>query len=378
MSEIKGKKEYLIQLLGERSKVEKDKLLGNRVYSTDTTVALYQQKLNRIMNPNPPLEIDGQKGDKTVAVLYEFQKKYGLPVNGLFDSDTVRAINMYDPFSSLKVDAKCSLSSNDNELLDFFCSWNKNIQPILEAPLFIIGQGIVVYIEKFKGVAIHINWDKIIQDLLFPACSKKGKWIHVNKNSVYRKNFRAYRFGKIEQRIIKLKDFVNNKFLPVIGVAGLLFETIEFSGKVSKGEVKFLDGAKLSVNYVSTFIELMLLKMQVNLEGIAIKEAVVKAGKAFQPKFAVKIVGSGLLTGGLVIAFQCAGAFMLGVEFGKWIEEKTHIGETAVNYYWDLFFGEMFEQFCEWKANRIVCIKYPKEWSEEQIQEFKSGLKLRY
>lgn len=132
-----NEKDYIIQLLGEQEQVKKAKLLGSRIYDTEVSVAIYQQKLNRILELNPPLEIDGQKGKITVDALYTFQKKYGLPINGQFDITTIEALNKNDPCNDWKVNSEIEikirnqLADSVNNLCYFLSSlYNKKDSPL--------------------------------------------------------------------------------------------------------------------------------------------------------------------------------------------------------------------------------------------------------
>lgn len=133
-NESKG---YINQLLGEQEQVRRNKLLGGRIYDTDVSIAVYQQKLNRILELNPPLEVDGQKGDVTVGALYTFQKKYGLPVNGQFDAITIDALRKIDPGKNWKVnseietDVRNQLTEGVNNLCIYLSSlYSKKDSPI--------------------------------------------------------------------------------------------------------------------------------------------------------------------------------------------------------------------------------------------------------
>ena len=117
MSILRSTDEYLIQLREEQLQVKREKLLGNRVYSTDVSVAVYQQKLNRIIHPVPPLVIDGQKGEKTVDAIYKLQKKYNLTINGEFDQQTIDALMKHDPLRELKVHTDCNTKLDIWELI---------------------------------------------------------------------------------------------------------------------------------------------------------------------------------------------------------------------------------------------------------------------
>ena len=51
-----------------------------------------QEMLNKVIGPKPPLDVDGVFGEKTVAVLKEFQKKAGLKESGEVDAETAPVI----------------------------------------------------------------------------------------------------------------------------------------------------------------------------------------------------------------------------------------------------------------------------------------------
>ena len=119
--------------------------------------------------------------------------------------------------------------------------------------------------------------------------------------------------------------------------------------------------------------------------SLPIKQVATQYGKAMAKwKFAVKlsgkasagtIAGTTVAAGTTVVFIQCVGAFLTGWELGTWIEKKTHIGETAVDFYWELFIGDMVEKYYEWKTNRIVCVRYPDDWTDSQIRDFQAKFK---
>lgn len=83
------------------------RILTQGVTKADSNwVAFYQKKLNRLMNLNPPLVVDGIMGEKTVAAIREFQKQHGLIADGIIGVDTKRAFSVYDPLRTMKVNTE--------------------------------------------------------------------------------------------------------------------------------------------------------------------------------------------------------------------------------------------------------------------------------
>lgn len=271
---------------------------------------------------------------------------------------------------SSKFKIKEKIIASHDYLCDLFINdWNNEIAPPLEGILFFIGKRSIVFLEKHENLTLHVNLNKIINDLLLPEHSRKGKWFHINNKDKYRQQFTAFRISK---RISKFENVINNRIVPTVGIVGCLIETVDIFGRAVKGELKFIDLAKWgtdSLNLINDFVF-----KNVNTFKLTISQSVTQYGSAIAKwRFAAKLPVGVVVTGGVAVVFlQCVGALWTGIEFGKWLEKKTHWGEKSMNFLWELFLGDIIEKFIEWQVNRIVCIKYPDDWTEEQIKDFQS------
>lgn len=325
---------------------------------------------------------DGYFGVETEKVVKCFQKFLYITENGIVGDYTYshlkkilslnqnKSILFRDKVNeSSKFNIRKEIILSQNYLCDLFINlWNNEIAPTSEGILFFIGEGFVVFLEKHENLTLHINLRKIINDLLLPEYHRKGKWFHINNNSKYRQ-FKAFRISK---HISRYENVINNKIVPKFGIVGCLIETADILGKTVKGELKFVDLAKWGIDSLNLINDFAF--RNVNTFKLTLSQTVTQYGNAIAKwKFATKLPVGAVATGGVAVVFlQCAGAFLTGWEFGKWLEKKTHWGETSVNFIWELFLGDICEKFIEWQVNRIVCIKYPNDWTEEQIKEFQS------
>lgn len=279
------------------------------------------------------------------------------------------------PYTRSSSPMNSKLESKIENLTSFFNnvilkSWN-NISAPAQGSCFFLGNGFIVFSEQMNSkTTLHIDLNRIVKSLLLPERMRPGKWIHINDKSVFRQ-FRAFNVSKM----IASVNIPLSKIGLSIGIAGLIIESIDVLGKRHHNQLKFTDIAKLGVGIVCTSFEYML-RNAASTARLSIKQASIKLGQELlKYKFAVKIFGTASAAGTVVVFVQCTGAIMLGVSIGQYIESRTHIGETAVNFYWELFIGDLVEKACEWNADRVVCIKYPDDWSESQIQEFQNRFK---
>lgn len=249
--------------------------------------------------------------------------------------------------------------------------WNEVGTPI-QGILFFLGNGFIVLSERTSSsLYLHLDLKRIVDSLLFPEHTRPGKWIRVNHNN----RFRQFTAFNVSRTYCKISQPIQNLGAK-IGVAACVVETLDVVGKSLRKELKFTDIAKLGLDTISTGFDYML--RDVNTVRMPIQKASVNLGKRLLDyKFATKVLGKAATSAGaaaaagtVVVFVQCAGAFMLGVEIGNWLESRTHWGEKGVNWAWDLFIGDLVARACEWNANRVVCVKYPEDWTEQQIEEF--------
>lgn len=350
-------------------------LLGYKVVSTnkETSVWWIQQKLNRIY-PDQHIAEDNQLGNETLRLIRRFQKDQGLSPDGIVGPLTYNALMKSDPLMGAKV-AICKKESKKTPVDSIIQAWNA-VHTSHENFITYVDKGLEI-VKRFKIKYIHINWETIIADLLsnsnlkFKSTTGKGL-IHFNSNPVYHHGWKAYSFSKIGKYI------EGHKFR--VGCLNLGFDLIDAGNKIWKGQLQIVDVG----NYVKDRMET--LAAYLASQGVAIESAMYrkplpsvynelmsKSGKVFAKKAWMPVLarGAAAATGAVcVVGVEVIGAIQLGVLIGQAIEKETHIGETAVNFYWDLFLGAWIEKFFEWKASRVVMLSYPPEWTEEDIKRF--------
>lgn len=373
-------------------------------YNSD--VYAVQLKLNNIrvnVHGNWPfLKADGLFGPQTKAAVKSFQiYKNITPVSGEVGDTTLKYINEeYGRVPMLKANNPIITNIRNGtktypnvrsirdikrrelgkSICDALSIWNQKYNPT-NSIVWFLGQGFIVLSELMdKNLHIHIDFEQIKKDFNKPIGSRKGKWIRINDKDRYRQ-FRKFNVSKTVGNIGSTISNVSTH----LGAIGCVINTVDTVGKAMKGEFKLLDwdNAKLAFDSISTAMDYALkdvntVRMGVGKAVTAYGEAVVKwkfvakiTGGSAAKAGAVAIIGSGVV----VVGIQCVSALFTGIELGKFIENKWHIGETAVNFYWELFLGDIVEKFLEWRTNKIVCIKYPEDWTEEQIKEFHNKFK---
>ena len=325
------------------------------------------------------LETDGYYGYNTESSVRGFQKFLFISENGIMGDYTFIYLQK---FLSIAVPNNSILRNNTARQLPQTqkndektkCFWQilnegwNNVSPPINGIMFIIGQGFIIFYEQTNNLTLHVDWNQILKEVLLPEKYRHGKWFHINNNPKFRQ-FTAY---NISRKTLKLSGQLLN-VSKGMGVVGLAFETVNVIGKAFKGELRFFDMAEVGINSANTFFDIAL--TNVKTAKIPITKAIENYGKvAVKWKYVARITGTGVgsvaAAGAIVIFIQCAGALLTGIELGKWIEKRYHIGETAVNFYWDLFIGDIVQKACEWNSNRIVCVKYPDNWTEEDIRKF--------
>lgn len=345
----------------------------------------YYQKLhhrNAIKSSWVTIAEDGLFGNATENAVKCFQNFLFITENGILGEFTCKALQnllsiglkndsvLYGSAPKPVTKINKAVKTCTNLLDDLIDDWNK-ISPPLNGLTFFIVEGLIVFYERSNNLTLHVNVEQILRDLLLPpGSSKKGKWFRVNHKSVFRQ-FRAFNISK---SALKLSDASVFKKL---GIVSFAFETMDVTRKAFRGELRFCDLRGYGVSAANFGIDMTL--GSVNTVKMPIKQAVSNYGKAIVKwKFVAKVVGkkaavgatAAVASGVVVVGIQAAGAFMTGLEIGKWIEDRWHIGQTAVDFYWELFIGDLVEKYYEWKVNRVVCVKYPENWTDEDIRKF--------
>ena len=375
-------------------------LQRSNVYNKD--VEAVQNMLNTALLQNlyrgkwQKIKVDGYYGPETEKAVRAFQYSHNPRIDqtGIVGDTTYNALKQVGPFLSA-ASPQCYISAAPspimkaapsgtvtNPALEFVnaivMGWN-NMSTPLSQMLFVVGEGFIVFLEKNNNLTLHANLKQIAKEILLPQHTRHGQWFRINNKSFYRHGFQSFSISKSIAKVSNLIEIQSRN----LGVLGLVIETMDIGGKIFKGELKFMDGTKYAFDSISVGLDVAL--SNVKTISLPLKQVATNYGKTIAKwKFATKIAGkvsagtvagTTIAAGTTVVFIQCVGAFMTGWELGTWIEKKTHIGETAVDFYWELFVGDMVEKFYEWKTNRIVCVRYPEDWTESQIKEFQAKFK---
>ena len=328
------------------------------------------------------IDVDGKFGDNTECAVKGLQRFLFISENGimgdytysmmqkLLSAQTQNGSILYGETTRTKHTEKSNAAALFVEAL--FKGWNE-IAPLSQGLLFIMGNGCIIFADKTNNLTLHVNWTQIIKEYLLGSKHKNVLLFRVNHKSTFRQ-FKAYNISKAALNISSKLSGIMRGF----SLVGLAFDIMDVRGKIYKGEFRFCDLTKPVFNSVNVGLDIAL--ANVKTVGVPLSKTVSNYGKAVVKwKHAAKIVGTGTAsvtaTGLVVIGIQCVGAFMTGYELGKWIEKKTHIGEAAMDFCWELFLGDIIEKVAEWKVNRVMCVKYPNDWTESDIQKFNEKFK---
>ena len=324
---------------------------------------------------------DGKFGPNTERAVKGLQKFLFITENGILGNYTYallcKLLTVKTDYPSVMYgDGKPGKRPIDNrnvklqEIEKVFNYWNSEVMtPTSGISFFIVQSFIVIY--EHSNLTLHVNLNQIVKDLLLPEKSRSGKWFYLNNKNFYRHGYKGFRIWKMTS------DFFSNVGQN-LGLVGFAFETVDVAGNLFKGKAKVLDVTKWGVDGANTFFDFAF--ANVVTSRISIKQAITNIGNAVvKYRFAGRItsaVGGTATAGTCVVAIQCVGAFWTGWELGSWLENKFHVGEKAMNYLWDLFLGDLIGRFVEWQVNRVVVIKYPSDWTDEQIKEFQKKSRM--
>lgn len=334
----------------------------------------------------PALTEDGYFGQKTANALSCFQNRLGLvaPEYGVIGDTTYGALSNFK-VSDLKDSAGLlgsnaylekknqtpKLSNRLSQSSEILFKWTTN--KVKAGKTFItVVDGVGKVLERFTGPRfLHIDWNTIIAQILLNKGWDK-KVIHLNNKDKFRQ-FTAYGYSDLGKLIGKLSYKIN--------VVNLGFDLYSGANKAWNGQLQIVDVLKGGKDVVETIAaSLAAVGVDVSLKEMCsmstiqvLKKLNTQIGnipaKVWMPRIASK--GVAAIGGSVcVVAAQGLLALEIGCGIGNVIEKNTHIGETAVNFYWDLFLGAWMEKFFEWKVNRVVMLAYPLDWTEEDIKKF--------
>lgn len=367
----------------------------------------------------PLLKDDGYFGEQTAKAVDAFQKHEGLtaPEYGVVGDTTYRHLTDFGPsFKAAPTDRSGLLGGNcvlrsagpiiqsapmrTHNKLSFtpdFVQWGKNTSSLGDYIGLADLIGDVIAISTSRINTVHFNWTKFFTDFIYagsglksPTQSQTLIWVNSGKKPVLsRGNFTSYRFTLLKKGSAVIDNIKTTLHLDKVSrglsFVGLGFEYVDLGQKVFRGEAKFVDVkdvAKDTLIAGSNFwADAMVSGANVARE-LPLSKATTKIGShVMKTKFATVLAKVGLqgaaataASGVVVVGIQCAGAFLLGCEIGKFIEDKTKWGEKTVDWMWDKFLGDWIRQYQEWKYPKVVMIKYPPDWTDEDIKKFHAGM----
>lgn len=367
----------------------------------------------------PMLKDDGYFGEQTAKAVDAFQKHEGLtaPEYGVVGDTTYRHLTDFGPsFKAAPADRSGLLGGNcvlrsagpiikaapmsTKSKLAFtpdFVQWGNNATALGDYISLADLSGDVIAIWTSRIMTVHFNWTKFFTDFIYTGIGLKSPtrnqtlvWVNKGKKpTLSRGNFTSYRFTLLKKgsaMIDNVKTTLHfDKVSKGLSFASLGFEYLDLGQKAFKGEAKFVDVVNVAKDTMIAgaqfWADAMVAGANVARE-LPFDKAVTKIGShVMKTKFATVITKTGLqgaaataASGVIVVGIQCVGAFLLGCEIGKFIEDKTKWGEKTVDWMWDKFLGDWIKQYYEWKYSKIVMIKYPPDWTDEDIKKFHAGM----
>lgn len=324
------------------------------------------------------IDVDGKFGNDTENAVKCLQQFLYITENGIMGDTTRNYMKLL-----LKVDntvsgrgrplektkktsvATTATDAIANIFVDFFSFSRDEVMPTSSGITFTVGQGLVLFLEHNPNLHLHIDVNYITNALLHPEKLKSATWFRINNKSFFRhgEGWRTFSVSRTACKWSNTLDGLGTR----IGFVGVAIDTIDNIGKLSRGELRFMDVGKYSVNTLSTAVSFAFRNVQTR--AIPITRTIANYGSkvAAQWKWAVRIGGSAAAAGTAVVLIQCAGAFLTGWELGRWIDRRFHVGD----FIWEHFIGDIAERIIEWNVNRVEVIRFPEDWTEAQIQEFK-------
>lgn len=370
---------------------------------------------NYIPNGWSKINPDGYFGSITENAVKCFQEFLYITQNGIVGETTYSFLSQLSSINSCPIQV-LGVSTSKKVESDFkslylsadLTKWKDNVSAINN----FISIFDLTTIVGVSNTVIHISWDNLWKNIVGPMLTtgvtrigdltytytptyKTQKIIWINQGApVHRKgNFIAYKIGvlkKYSKVIDEVKSHLHVAEIgKTLGFIDLSFEWACFGQKALKGNLKFIELASLTAQ--TTFKSAVILaeplhdwligassvsrKVPVkntikNLGNIITKTKYAKIVSNLGSKAGVTAAGVGSASAIAVVGFQCIGAFLMGCEIGKFLESKTHIGEKTVNWLWGTFLGDWIKDFIEWKVNRVVCIQYPSDWTDKEIEDF--------
>lgn len=351
--------------------------------STNKEVSVWwiQQKLNRIY-PNQRIAEDNKLGNETLNLIRRFQKDNGLSPDGIVGPLTYNKLMEKDPLRNAKVNiiteksnlkSKIDVKSFGDSIIQRWGNAYTNSSMVTT----VVGYGVQALIDN--NIHVHVNWNRIIKGLLEPVIRIKGgpkEIIHINQKDIYKHGMKSYSFARIG------KYLSNYRFK--MGCLNIFGDLVIGTQKVWSGQLQIVDigqyisdgietvAAYLATQGVSISTKLYRQPITAVMRNVSAQVSGAIAKKVWIPTFArgAAVVGGTVC----VVGAEMISAFQIGCFIGDKIEERWHIGETAINYYWDLFLGSWFEKYYEWKVNRVVLLTYPPDWTEEDIKKFHESI----
>lgn len=373
------------------------------------------------------IKVDGFFGNKTEMAVKCFQEFLYITINGIVGNTTYSFLNTLSSYNSgtIKIlGSNVSLSKPQNSIKDDVLKWRENFY--LTASFYAFFD--LASVVAVSPTTIWISWENIWNHFISSVFSEipvaglengmviaqtprsiKGSpilWVNQgNRPATGRGNYTAIRIGVLKKYSNVIDSFkkaleplgkiidAGMNAMSAINVVCVAFESCTSVHKYVKGEIKFIDLigdlkgdlAEQGKNLADLADPLhdILIKGSSIAQKIPIQKATHNLGKTIaKTKFVSVISKAGGISAASVgasaavglVGLQCVGAFLTGCEIGKFLEEKTHLGEKTVNWLWGAFIGDLVQPFIDMKVNRVVCVQYPPGWSDEDIQKFHESL----
>ncbi len=371
---------------------------------------------NYIPNGWEKISEDGRFGNETEKAVRKFQEFLYITVNGIVGRTT------YDYLTLLSSASNCNIKMLGNtiypqkqqqslgkiSLSTDLTIWKTNVS-LSNAFISIFDLSTIVAVSD---TTIHISWNNLwnnivgnmlnseivrIGNLIYTYTpqykTKEIIWINQGGRVSRKGNFTAYKIGVLKKYSKGIDNIKSDLHISGIGKSlgfiNLIFEWACFGQKAFKGNLKIVEIASLagqtslqSATILAEPIHDWLIGESSISRKVPVKKAIENLGRTIVKTKYAKIVtnigskvgvtatGVGSASAIAVVGFQCVGAFLMGCEIGKFLEAKTHMGEKSINWLWGTFLGDWIKDFINWKVNRVVCIQYPANWTDKDIEEF--------
>lgn len=362
------------------------------------------------------LNSDGYFGSITENTVKCFQEFLYITQNGIVGNTTYTKLKELSSINSCNIQILGEPFSQNSErtfnkiiLSDDLTMWKDGISAVNNF-ISIFNLSTIVAVSE---TTINISWKNLwwnivvpmfytemikIGDLIYQTTPnfKYKKFIKINQGGRYVSDgnvFKGYKIG-ILKKYSKVIDAVKSRLLinelgTAFGYLDLAFEWARFGETAFKGNLKVIDIGEIAVKTATTVAEPLhdwLIGTSSVSRKVSVNNVVKNLGNVITKTKYAKIVSNVGAKAGItsaavgsssaiaIVGFQCVGSFMMGWELGKFLESKSHLGEKTINILWGTFLGDWINDFIDWKVNRVVCIQYPADWTDTDIEKFQNRL----